>query len=69
MEGVIVTAKQAGGTVAVSVVTDAQGRFSFPTGRLAAGTHALSIRAVGYDLDGDHTSKSVPPSRRSPTCH
>jgi virginiamycin B lyase len=52
MEGVVVSAKKAGSTVTVSVVSDAQGRFSFPTDRLDAGKYALKIRAAGYDLIG-----------------
>ncbi len=52
MEGVVVTAKREGSTIAVSVVSDAQGRYHFPEGRLEAGRHTLSIRAVGYDLEG-----------------
>jgi virginiamycin B lyase len=50
MEGVVVTAKKAGAKVSVSVVTDAQGRFSFPANRLEAGKYQLAIRAIGYDL-------------------
>jgi len=52
MEGVLVTAKKAGSTISVTVVTDAQGRFSFPSERLEPGKYALSIRAIGYVLDG-----------------
>jgi hypothetical protein len=52
MEGVVVTAKREGSTIAVSVMTDADGRYRFPADRLQAGPHALSIRAVGYELDG-----------------
>ena len=52
MEGVLVTAKKAGSTISVTVVTDAQGRFSFPSDRLEPGKYALSIRAIGYVLDG-----------------
>ena len=52
MEGVMVGAKRTGGTVTITVVTDARGRYRFPRGRLEPGTHTLSIRAVGYDLDG-----------------
>jgi virginiamycin B lyase len=51
MEGVVVTAKGEGSTIAVSVISDAQGRYHFPGDRLEAGRHALSIRAVGYDLE------------------
>ncbi|HEX9465117.1 MAG TPA: carboxypeptidase-like regulatory domain-containing protein, partial [Alphaproteobacteria bacterium] len=52
MEGVVVSAKKAGSTIMVSVVSDQAGRYSFPAARLDAGQYALSIRAVGYDLDG-----------------
>ena len=34
MEGVVVTAKRAGSTIAVSVVTDKAGLYSFPANRL-----------------------------------
>ena len=50
MEGVVVSAKKAGSIVTVSVVTDAQGRYSFPASRLAAGKYTLNIRAIGYEL-------------------
>ena len=52
MEGVIVSAKREGGTVTVSVVSDAQGEYHFPAGRLGPGKYDLTIRAVGYDLSG-----------------
>src|SRR5215467_5410011 len=52
MEGVLVTAKKAGSTVAITVVTDREGRYSFPASRLDPGQYAIKIRAVGYDLDG-----------------
>src|SRR3981081_1684496 len=51
MEGVLVSAKQAGSTITISVVSDEQGRYRFPTGKLPPGRYALHIRAVGYDLD------------------
>ena len=35
MEGVVVTVRQSGSPVATSVVSDAQGRYRFPRGRLA----------------------------------
>ena len=50
MEGVLVSAKQDGSTITTTVVSDAQGRYQFPAGRLDPGQYALSIRAVGYDL-------------------
>ena len=51
MEGVVVSAKTVASTVTVSVMSDAQGRYSFPRNRLAPGRYALSIRAVGYEAD------------------
>ncbi len=56
MEGVIVSAKRDGTNITVSVVTDPQGRYSFPAGRLASGHYAMSTRAVGYDLDGPYAA-------------
>jgi streptogramin lyase len=55
MEGVLVSAKK--GIVTVTVVSDDKGRFSFPTGKLAPGDYALSIRAAGYDLSGPTSAK------------
>jgi len=51
MEGVLVSAKKAGSTVTVTVVSDKDGHYSFPAGKLQPGAYALRIRAVGYDLD------------------
>jgi virginiamycin B lyase len=51
MEGVLVSAKKAGSTVTITVVSDANGSYSFPAGKLEPGTYALRIRAVGYDLE------------------
>jgi virginiamycin B lyase len=50
MEGVLVSAKRDGSTITVSVVTDAQGHYQFPPGRLDPGHYKLTIRATGYDL-------------------
>src|SRR5438552_17083283 len=52
MEGVLVSAKRAGATLAVTVVTDDKGRYSFPRNRLAAGQYNLRLRAVGYETEG-----------------
>src|SRR5262247_3925929 len=52
MEGVLVTAKKAGSTIAITVVTNKEGRYSFPASRLEPGQYAINIRAVGFDLDG-----------------
>ena len=56
MEGVVVSAKKAGSTVTVSVVTDSKGRYRFPASRLEPGSYAITMRAVGYDLDGKVTA-------------
>src|SRR5215831_8421678 len=50
MEGVVVSAKQLGSTVMVSVSTNAQGMYSFPQDRLAPGAYDITIRAIGYTL-------------------
>ena len=52
MEGVVVNARRDGANFTVSVVSDAQGKYSFPRTHLAPGKYALTIRAVGYDLIG-----------------
>jgi virginiamycin B lyase len=52
MEGVLVTAKKTGSTIAITVVSDEHGRYRFPSAKLGPGHYEMSIRAVGYDLDG-----------------
>ena len=59
MEGVLVKAKQMGGNITVTVVTDDHGRYVFPAGRLAPGRYSLTIRAIGYDLANSATSVTV----------
>src|SRR5260221_3766739 len=56
MEGVVVSAKKTGSTITISVATDDKGRFSFPAGRLEPGQYALSIRAIGYDLENPRSA-------------
>src|SRR5579864_6079650 len=56
MEGVLVTARQDGATMAITVVSNAQGRYGFPAAKLAPGHYTLAIRAVGYDLAGKATA-------------
>ncbi len=51
MEGVVVSARKDGATITVSVVTDREGKYAFPAGRLEGGHYRLSIRAGGYELD------------------
>ena len=45
MEGVLVSAKKEGSTIATTVVTDDKGNFSFPADRLSPGKYKISIRA------------------------
>src|SRR5580692_3063375 len=52
LEGVLVSAKKSGSTVTTTVVSDRDGRYSFPAARLEPGSYVLRIRAVGFDLDG-----------------
>jgi streptogramin lyase len=59
MEGVVVSAKQAGSTITISVVSDDKGHFSFPASKIGPGDYSLRIRAIGYDLEGPATV-SVP---------
>jgi streptogramin lyase len=56
MEGVLVSAKAAGSTITVTVVSDQNGRYSFPPDRLPPGSYTLRTRAVGYDLDGQKSA-------------
>ena len=56
MEGVLVTARRDGANFDVTVVSDAQGKYSFPRTHLKdAGKYAVKIRAVGYDLTSANT--------------
>jgi virginiamycin B lyase len=55
MEGVLVSAKREGSTITTTVVSDAQGRYSFPAARMQPGKYTISIRAVGYKLDSAKT--------------
>src|SRR5713226_2093591 len=52
MEGVLVSAKKTGSTVTITVVSDAQGRYSFPAAKLEPGKYSIRVRAVGYELEG-----------------
>jgi virginiamycin B lyase len=51
MEGVLVSATRSGSNITTTVVTGADGRYSFPANRLAPGQYTIAIRAVGYELD------------------
>lgn len=63
MEGVVVSAKKIGGTITVSVISDAQGHFSFPAAKLEPGEYSLRTRAVGYDLDGPKAAEVGPDTK------
>jgi streptogramin lyase len=49
MEGVLVSAKKIGGTITVTVVTNKQGQYAFPSERLGPGKYKVTTRATGYD--------------------
>ena len=51
MEGVLVSAQGSGSPITVTVVSDKDGRFSFPAAKLPQGSYTLRIRAIGYELD------------------
>ncbi len=50
MEGVLVSAKRDGSTKTVTVVSRADGTYTFPRDRLEPGRYAVSVRAVKYVL-------------------
>src|ERR1700692_907901 len=52
MEGVLVSARLDSSTITTTVVTNAQGVYSFPADKLAPGHYSIATRAVGYRLDG-----------------
>jgi virginiamycin B lyase len=55
MEGVLISARKAGSPMTITVVSDDQGRYRFPSSKLPAGEYSLRIRAVGYDLESPAT--------------
>jgi streptogramin lyase len=59
MEGVVVSAKRVGGKVTVSVVSNQEGHYAFPAGRLAAAEYEIRIRATGYDTADSHLVASL----------
>ena len=56
MEGVLVSARRDGSSITTTVVSDDKGHYAFPAARLEPGRYTISIRAIGYQLDG---TKSV----------
>jgi len=63
MEGVLVTAQRVGGSIAVTVDSDKQGRYTFPASRLTPGDYQLTIRAVGYEADNPNMIATVADSK------
>src|SRR5262245_53719761 len=59
MEGVLVSARRNGSPITTTVVTNAQGAYTFPQARLAPGQYEVTIRAVGYVLDAAAPHASV----------
>ena len=51
LEGVVVSARREGANFTVSVMTDADGRYTFPRSHVEPGDYVVTTRAVGYDLD------------------
>ena len=59
MEGVLVSAKREGSNKTVTVVSHADGRYSFPSDRLEPGRYAVTVRAVKYVLPGHATTAEI----------
>ncbi|MGH9356511.1 MAG: carboxypeptidase-like regulatory domain-containing protein, partial [Terriglobia bacterium] len=59
MEGVLVSAKRIGGTTTTTVVSNKQGRYTFPAGRLEPGEYAITIRAAGYQASQPEMAVSL----------
>lgn len=57
MEAVLVSAKREGSTITITVVSDSQGRYSFPKAKLQPGRYVLRIRAAGYELEAPQTTE------------
>lgn len=52
MEGVVISARRAGATITISVVSDEKGLYRFPASKIPPGEYGLKVRAIGYELDG-----------------
>jgi len=59
MEGVLVSAKREGSNKTVTVVSHADGRYSFPSDRLEPGRYAVTVRAVKYVLPGHSVTAEI----------
>ena len=59
MEGVLVSARRQGSTKTITVVSNADGVYSFPRGRLEPGKYDVTIRAAGYVIPSPTASMPV----------
>jgi len=59
MEGVLVSARRQGSTKTITVVSNAEGVYSFPRGRLEPGKYDVTIRAAGYVIPSPTASMPV----------
>jgi virginiamycin B lyase len=59
MEGVLVSAKRDGSNKTVTVVSHADGRYSFSNDRLEPGRYAVTVRAVKYVLPAHTTNVEI----------
>src|SRR5215207_5733894 len=62
MEGVLVSLKREGSNKTVTVVSHADGSYSFPRERLEPGRYAVSTRAVKYVLAQRGTTVEIAPN-------
>jgi hypothetical protein len=60
MEGVLVSARKEGSTLTTTVVATSRGCYSFPSIRVELGLYTISIRAIGYELEGPKTVEVRP---------
>jgi virginiamycin B lyase len=67
MEGVLVSATKAGSNITVTVVSGADGRYSFPASRLGPGRYTIGVRAVGYELDQPEAIEIGAAETKAPT--
>src|SRR6266550_4492831 len=58
--GVLVTARPEGANTTVTVISDDQGHYAFPPGKLQPGKYTLAIRAAGYELAGQAVAEIKP---------